>query len=48
MGLLLTCNFDWLNDCEFTQQVSSEKNILVYHLTFDVLYQRFDSNQGAF
>ena len=48
IGLLLTCNVDWLHDCDFTQQVSSEKNILVYLLTLDVLYQRLDSNQGAF
>lgn len=48
VGLLLTCDIDWLNDCDFTQQVSSEMNILVYLLTLHVLYQRLDSNQGAF
>ena len=48
VGSLLTCNVDWLNDYDFTQQVWSEMNILVYLLTLDELYQRLDSNQGAF
>ena len=48
VGLLLTCNIDWLNDYDFTQQVSSKMNILVYLLTLHVFYQRLDSNQGAF
>lgn len=47
IGLLLTCNVDWLNDYDFTQQVSSEINILVHLLTLDVLYQRLVSNQGV-
>lgn len=47
IALLLTCNVDWLNDYDFTQQVSSEINILVCLLTLDVLYQRLVSNQGV-